>query len=139
MFRANRAGPDGGFPPSISVCRFFVLFLIILERWPKFKFQGESSPDRKNHIVGILVDPYRRPERIYGVFIPLACLFQKLLKTCWAVGELLRPDVTLGISGGVTGRNFSIQGVKFACNPMFGSIYNGLSTKETPFIVLPLI
>ena len=32
----------------------------------------------------ISADPYGRPEHIYGVFIALACLYQKLLpKNCW--------------------------------------------------------
>ena len=30
------------------------------------------------------LDPYRRPEHSYGIFIALACLYQKVLpKNCW--------------------------------------------------------
>ena len=42
-----------------------------------------SWPDRKRSCC-ISVDPYGRPEHIYGVFIALVGLYQKLLpKSCW--------------------------------------------------------
>ena len=38
--------------------------------------------------------------------------------------------MTLESWGGVTGSNFSIQGVNSTCNPMFGSVKNGFGPKQ---------
>ena len=52
----------------------------------------------------MLVDLYCRPEHMYGVFITLACLYQKLF-IAETDGDLSWPEVTSGTGGGVTGRN----------------------------------
>ena len=49
------------------------------------------------------------PEHIDGIFIALACQFQKLLPK--TAGDLSWPEVTSGTLGGVTNRNFTIQSV----------------------------
>ena len=47
-------------------------------------------------------------EHIYGVFITLACLYQKLF-IAETDGDLSWPEMTSGTGGGVTGRNALIQ------------------------------
>ena len=58
---------------------------------------------------------------IYGVFIALAGLYQKLYPKKTA-GDLLWPEITLATWRGVTGHNIPTQVVKSTCNPMFESV-----------------
>ena len=82
-------------------------------------------------------DSYRRPEHIYGVFIDLACLYQKLLpkKNCrwpfmtWnGLGDMRRGHWS----------QYSNSGCHSTCNPMFESVLNCFRPKEAAFNFLPL-
>ena len=100
----------------------------------KFGLRSRSWPDRKRSCC-ISVDPYGRPEHIYGVFIALAGLYQKLLPK--SAGDLSWPEMTLATWRWVTGRNIPTQDVKSTCNLMFESVSNGFLRKQAPFIFLP--
>ena len=53
-------------------------------------------------------------------------------------GDLSWPEMTLAKWRGLTCRNISTQGVKYTCNPMFGSVLNGFLPKEAASIFLQL-
>ena len=94
--------------------------LLDFERsYSEFDLRSRSWPDRERSCY-IIVDPYRRSEHIRGVFITLACFYQKLLpKDCW--GSFMTWDDLVDVRKGPR-CTFPIQYVNFTCTPMFESV-----------------
>ena len=103
----------------------------------KFGLRSRSGADPKRSRC-ISVDPYLRPEHIYGVFITLALVSIKshCQKKLLVTFNMTWSD--LGTLGRVTtGRKIPIQGVKCTYYPMFESVSNEFRPKEAPFNFLP--
>ena len=81
-----------------------------------FDLGSRSWPDPKRSCC-ISVDPYGQPERIYGVFIALACLFKKVLpKNSWGpvmtwndLGDMMRGHWLQYSDSGCFFRMFFVQ------------------------------
>ena len=97
-----------------------------------------SVPDR-NRSCCISVDLYRRPEHIYGIFIALFGLHQKLLpKNCWwpkvAWNDL--SDLTRG--HWLVVAIFRLSGSSLPVTRCLRESFEWFSPKEASFIFLPL-